>query len=122
MSTLLYHYPRCSTCVKALKYLDQQKINYQAKDITLTPPSKSELKKMLSYLKNNGMKINHLFNTSGVMYRELKIKDILPKMSESEAIELLSQNGKLIKRPFLLTKDQGLVGFKLENYQALFKK
>ena len=105
-----YQYPKCSTCRKAQKFLKENSIDFTSIDITETPPSKAELKAMLdSY---NG-ELRKLFNTSGVQYRELKMKDKLPQMAAVEAIGLLSNNGKLIKRPFLLDNEKnGIVGFK----------
>lgn len=116
MPIKIYQYPKCSTCRKALKFLDANNIDYTAVDITEKPPTKTELKQMLKH--QNG-EIRKLFNTSGVQYRELKIKDKLPTMTEKEAINLLSQNGKLIKRPFLLTQTTGFVGFKEDLWQEL---
>ncbi len=112
MKTKIYQYNKCSTCVKALKYLDSKKISYESVPIVEQPPTVAELKKMLVYLKNRGGTFRNLFNTSGVQYRELKIADkIKAGLTESESLLLLSKNGKLIKRPFLLTGDNGAVGF-----------
>lgn len=118
MPLKIYHYPKCSTCRKALKFLDANHIVYTAIDITEKPPTKTELKHMLKH--QNG-DLRKLFNTSGMQYRELKIKDKLPTMTEKEAIDLLAQNGKLIKRPFLLTEKTGFVGFKEDDWQTLAK-
>ena len=105
-----YQYPKCSTCRKAAKFLKENNIDFTTIDITEIPPSKAELKAMLGSYDGEMRK---LFNISGVQYRELKMKDKLPNMSKSQAIELLSGNGKLIKRPFLLNGNgQGIVGFK----------
>ena len=115
MALKVYQYPKCSTCRKALKWLDAAGLDYSAPDITEHPPSKGELKKMLAHY--NG-EIKRLFNTSGQLYREFAIKDKLPSMSDAEAIDLLSQHGKLIKRPFLLSNDIGLVGFKEDEWKS----
>lgn len=117
MPLKIYQYPKCSTCRKALKWLDAKGIAYDAVDITENPPTKTELKKMLSHYDGD---LRRLFNTSGVQYRELKIKDKLPTMSPADAIALLSGNGKLIKRPFLLTKDAGVIGFKEDEWKEVF--
>ena len=109
MSLTVYQYAKCSTCRKALKFLDANNIPYTAVDITEKPPTKAELKQMLKHQDNN---LHRLFNTSGVQYRELKVKDQLPTMTETEALHLLSQNGRLIKRPFMLTETSWFVGFK----------
>jgi arsenate reductase len=112
MKIKIYQYNKCSTCVKAIKYLDSKKIPYESIAIVDQPPSTTELKKMLSYLKNRGGTFKNLFNTSGVQYRELKISEKMKAgLTESDAIKLLSTNGKLIKRPFLLTDSDGAVGF-----------
>lgn len=118
----VYEYKNCSTCQKAIKYLDSKKIQYQRVPIVEEPPTQAELKKMLEHLKAQGGTFKNLFNTSGVQYRELKISDkIKAGMTEAEAIKLLAGNGKLIKRPFLLTGQSGTVGFKEEQWSKLLK-
>tara|TARA_Y100000817_G_scaffold273317_1_gene233004 strand:+ start:528 stop:881 length:354 start_codon:yes stop_codon:yes gene_type:complete len=114
----VYQYKRCSTCVKAVKFLEKKGVKFKSLDITETPPSKSELKTMLKNYEGN---IKKLFNTSGVQYRELKIKDKLPKMTDEQCIDMLSSNGKLVKRPFLLSGKEGLVGFKEDEWKSLLK-
>lgn len=123
MSTIkVYEYKACSTCVKALKYLDGKKVKYEKIPIVEQPPTAAELKKMLSCLKETGGTFKNLFNTSGLQYRELKISDkIKSGMTEEDAIKLLSKNGKLIKRPFLLTKKSGTVGFKEDVWKKLIQ-
>jgi len=111
----LYQYPNCSTCRKAVKFLQQNNVEFESIVITDTPPSKRELMAMLSSYEGE---IKKLFNTSGMQYRELNMKEVLPTLSNEQAIELLSENGKLIKRPFLLNGEQGVVGFKEELWQA----
>lgn len=103
---IVYIHPKCSTCQKALKLLNGK--NIVTKDITTTPPSISELKHML---KCYGGNIRKLFNTSGQLYREMGLTEKLNDMSEEEALDSLSKNGMLVKRPFLISKDVGLVGF-----------
>ena len=121
MALKVYEYKNCSTCVKALKYLDKKGIAYERVPIVETPPSTKELKLMLAILKENGGSIQNLFNTSGQVYRELKVGDQLKAgMTEAEAIQLLSKNGKLIKRPFALGPNVGTVGFKEEVWKKLF--
>lgn len=108
----IYVYDKCSTCQKALRFLDENKMKYQKIPIVDQPPSLIELKAMLSYLKAEGGSLKNLFNTSGEQYRLLKISDKLKNgMTEAQALKLLSENGKLIKRPFLLGDKHGLVGF-----------
>lgn len=112
----IYTYKNCSTCQKALKYLDNLEIPYKSIPIRETPPTKTELKKMLQTTGD----LKKLFNTSGKDYRELNIKEKLPTLSEKDAIELLAENGNLIKRPFLISSEIRLVGFKPEIWdQAL---
>lgn len=116
----VYEYKACSTCQKALKFLDQKGVKYERLPIVDQPPTKSELKKMLGYLKADGGSFKNLFNTSGVQYRELGISEkIKAGMTEEDAIDLLSKNGKLIKRPFLLTDKSGTVGFKEDVWKKL---
>jgi arsenate reductase len=122
MPIQIYEYKNCSTCQKALQYLEKHKIKFEKLPIVDQPPSVAELQKMLGFLKQNGGSFKNLFNTSGVQYRELKISDrIKAGMTEDEAIQLLSKNGKLIKRPFLLTDKSGTVGFKPEIWKELLK-
>lgn len=112
----VYEYKACSTCKKALKFLKDNDIEHKAIPIVDSPPSKSELKKMLKFLDGE---IKKLFNTSGQVYRELGLKDKVGSMSADEAIDLLSQNGKLIKRPFLISSSVGTVGFKEATWNEL---
>lgn len=122
MDLKFYEYSKCSTCQKALKYLSGQNINFEKIAIVDHPPTLSELKKMLLFLKNEGKTFKNLFNTSGVLYRELNISEQLKNgLTESEALKLLSQNGKLIKRPFLLGPDFGIVGFNETTWKMLLK-
>jgi len=105
----LYQYPKCSTCRKAIKFLDAKKgAQYESIDITVQPPTTEELSQMLLAQGD----IKKLFNTSGVQYRELDMKTRLPNMTDADAIALLAENGKLIKRPFLIGDNTALVGFK----------
>jgi arsenate reductase len=115
----VYEYANCSTCKKALKFLEQKKIPVDRIPIVEQPPTQAELKKMLAHQKGE---LKKLFNTSGLLYRELGISEKLPSMSEGEALKLLSQNGKLIKRPFVLTDQRGLVGFKEDEWKKAFER
>ena len=121
MSVKVYEYKNCSTCQKALKYLTAKKIGFERLPRVDQPPTLSELKLMLKHLKAKGDTFKNLFNTSGIQYRELKISDkIKAGMTEAQALELLSANGKLIKRPFVLTSTTGVVGFKQDQWKLLF--
>ena len=122
METKIFEYKNCSTCQKALKFLDAKKIKFERIPIVEQPPTKAELQRMLAYIKEAGGSFKNLFNTSGQQYRELNISEKIKKgMTEEEAIRLLSQNGKLIKRPFFLTATSGTVGFKPEVWSKLLK-
>jgi Spx/MgsR family transcriptional regulator len=117
----VYEYRNCSTCKNALKFLDKKKVKYTAVPIVDQPPSLSELKQMLGFLKADGGSFKNLFNTSGLQYRELAIGDkIKSGMTEDEALKLLSKSGKLIKRPFVLTGKTGVVGFKPDIWSKIF--
>lgn len=105
---LLYVYSKCSTCKEALRFLKESGAKIEVKEISETPPTVEELKSMLSYHENN---IRKLFNTSGHLYREMGLSDKLQDISIKKAFELLSTHGMLVKRPFLLGKDFGLLGF-----------
>ena len=121
MSVKIYEYKQCSTCVKALKFLDAKGVEYERVPIVEKPPTKTELKKMIGFLKEKGGSFKNLFNTSGQLYREFDVSSKLKAgMGEAEALELLSANGKLVKRPFLLTDDFGVVGFKEDEWKKLF--
>lgn len=105
---VLYAYKSCDTCRKASKWLKEHNIEHEIKAIRETPPSPAELKQALAA---NGGDLRKLFNTSGGDYRELGIKDKLPTMTEKDAFDLLSKNGNLVKRPFLIGDSVSLVGF-----------
>ena len=113
----IYTYKNCSTCRKATKWLNEQNIAFEEIPIRDNPPSVAELRSMLGHVGD----LKKLFNTSGMDYRSLGMKDKLPTLSEDEALELLASNGNLIKRPFLLTADKGATGFKEDVWTALLK-
>lgn len=113
-----YFYPSCSSCKAALKYLKEIEKSSNIIDISKFPPSKSEVKQMLSYQDGN---IKSLFNTSGIQYRELDMKNKLSVLSEDEVIELLTNNGMLVKRPFLIASDFGLLGFKKDIWDHVLR-
>ena len=111
-------YPKCSTCKKAQNFLDSKNIKYDYRDIKLNPPKEEELS---NYINKYNINVNKLFNTSGLVYRELNLKDKLNEMSKDEKIKLLSSNGMLIKRPLLITDDIVLIGFKLNEWESYFR-
>lgn len=111
-----YHYPRCSTCVKAKKWLNEQGIEYQAIDLSAAPPNAEELK---AIHKSSNKAIKALFNTSGQSYRNGGFKDRLINMSDEEKFAALSADGMLIKRPILVKENSSLIGFKLAEWEGL---
>ena len=113
----IYSYSKCGTCRNAIKDLEAKKIKFEVIDITENPPSKNVLK---SAVKAKGLQ--KLFNTSGVQYRELKIKDKLKSMTEAQAIDLLASNGRLIKRPIVVDKDKITIGFNADEYKQVWGK
>ena len=104
----VYCYPRCTTCKKAVKWLEENGIDYEYKHIVEETPSKEDIKK---YYKESGLPLKRFFNTSGNVYKELNLKEKLADMSEDEQFELLASNGMVLKRPLLVGKDFVLVGF-----------
>ena len=106
---LFIEYPKCSTCKKAKKYLDDNNISYEDRNIKDNNPTKDELKK---YIELSNKDINNFFNTSGLKYRELNLKDKLKSMTFDEKLDLLSTDGMLVKRPIIVNEKNVLVGFK----------
>ena len=115
MMTFIY-YPKCTTCQKAKKWLDDNNIEYTPRDIKLDPPSLQELK---DFHAKSGLPLKKFFNTSGMLYRSLNLKDKLPSMTESECYELLASDGMLVKRPLFITETAVLVGFKEAEWNCL---
>ena len=109
-------YPKCSTCQKAKKYLDERGISYTLRDIKLENPTREELRQ---WHERSGLELKKFFNTSGLQYRALSLKDRLPQMSEEEMLDLLASDGMLVKRPLLVGEDTVLVGFKQEQWAQL---
>ena len=109
-------YPKCSTCIKARKYLDQLGLEYTKRHIVDEKLNKEEL---LALYKKSGLPLKRFFNTSGLKYRELNLKDKLSTMSEDEQLTLLASDGMLVKRPIIETDDRVLVGFKANEYDSL---
>jgi Spx/MgsR family transcriptional regulator len=109
---IVYIHPKCTTCKNAMKFLQSRQC--VVKDITTTPPSRAELERMLKFYNGN---IRKLFNTSGQLYRELGLAT--KTLSDDEALQMLSENGMLVKRPFLIGGDIGLVGFNEAAWKTL---
>ena len=113
MSKIFVNYPKCSTCKRAEKFLKENKVEFVNRNIVEENPTAEELS---LWMDKSGLEPRKFFNTSGVLYREMNLKDKIKTMSKEEMIEILSTNGMLVKRPLLVTEDIVLVGFKEENY------
>ena len=113
---LFVEYPRCSTCRKAKKWLDEHDIEYEDRDIVKDNPQYEELKE---WYNQGDLPLKRFFNTSGKIYREKKLKDKLPQMSEDEQLELLATDGMLVKRPIIVTDDVVLTGFKESEWEKV---
>ena len=116
---LFIEYPKCTTCKKAKKWLDDHNIEYTDRHIKDQNPSYDELKK---WKEESGLPIKRFFNTSGMLYREMQLKDRLPEMTEEEMLRLLSTDGMLVKRPIIVCKDKVLTGFREIEWEELLLK
>ena len=106
---LLIRYPKCTTCQKAKKWLESQGIAYTERNIAEENPTYAELKE---WYKKSGLPLKRFFNTSGLLYKSMQLKDKLPEMSEEEQLKLLATDGMLVKRPLVVDGDNVLTGFK----------
>ena len=113
---LFVNYPKCGTCRKARKFLEERGIVFEDRNIKEQNPTAEERK---TWIERSGLPIKKFFNTSGMRYRQMELKDKLPNMSEQEMIELLATEGMLVKRPILVTDDQVLVGFKQAEWEKI---
>lgn len=113
---LFVHYPKCSTCKKAKAFLDDRCVEYKERHIVEENPSFEELKK---WYEMSDYPLKRFFNTSGMRYREMGLKDKLPHMSEEEQLELLATDGMLVKRPILIDGDRVRVGFKEKEWEEM---
>ena len=113
---LFLEYPKCSTCRKAKAWLDEHQITYTDRHIVEENPAAEELKK---WHQMSGLPLKKFFNTSGMLYKELSLKDKLPAMSDEEQYALLATNGMLVKRPLLIAGEKILIGFKEKEWEAL---
>lgn len=111
-------YAKCSTCQKALKWLDGQNVTYHVRPIKEENPSVEELR---LWHKRSGLPLKKFFNTSGLKYKELNLKNRLPAMTEEEMLELLASDGMLVKRPLLVTESTAFPGFREESWLTLLK-
>ena len=112
-------YPKCTTCQKARKWLDENQIEYTFRDIKSDNPTLEELSE---WYRKSGLPLKKFFNTSGLLYKSLDLKNKLPAMSDSEMLQLLASDGMLVKRPLLVGEDFVLVGFKESEWNALKKE
>ena len=112
---LFLEYPKCSTCQKAKKWLDGHEISYTDRHIVENHPTYEELKE---WYQRSGLPLKRFFNTSGMLYKEMQLKDKLPEMSEDEQLLLLATNGMLVKRPLIEAEDFVLTGFKEAEWEA----
>ena len=108
-------YPKCTTCQRAKKWRDDNNIEYELRDIKLNNPTLEELTK---WYKQSGLPIKKFFNTSGLLYKSLELKDRLPTMSDEEALALLATDGMLVKRPLLVGNELLLIGFKEDEWKS----
>lgn len=116
MKNIFVEYPKCSTCKKAKKWLEENNIEFIDRDITRETPT---VKELTEWIARSGQDIKKWFNTSGLKYKELNLKDKLLAMSDKEKIELLASNGMLIKRPILVSDKEIFTGFKEEMWKKL---
>lgn len=113
----VYLYPKCSTCRDAVKWLKAKGYEVDAIDLFETPPSAEQLERLIT---QSGLDVSKFFNTSGVIYREMKLKDQMPSMSIQDKIQLLSSNGRLIKRPIITDGIKTTVGFREEELASVW--
>lgn len=119
MKNIFIECPKCSTCKKAKKYLEENKIEFTERNIITETPTVEELTR---WIEQSGQDIKKWFNTSGIKYKELKLKEKLTTMTHKEKIELLASDGMLIKRPLVISEKHILIGFKEENWKVLMLK
>lgn len=113
---LFIQYPKCTTCQKAKKWLDENNIKYEDRHIKEQNPSYEELKE---WYQKSGLPLKKFFNTSGLLYKSMQLKDKLPQMSEEEQLRLLATDGMLVKRPLVIDGDTVLVGFKEQEWEKI---
>ncbi|WP_300380373.1 arsenate reductase family protein [Clostridium sp.] len=118
MSVLFVEYPKCTTCKRAKKFLNENNIEFEDRHIVEENPTKEELK---SWFNKSGLPISKFFNTSGVLYREMQLKDKVKVLKEDELLDILATNGMLVKRPIIVKDDIILVGFKEEEWTKRLK-
>lgn len=115
---LFIEYPKCSTCKKALKWLEDNGIEFEDRDIKDNNPTYEELK---LWYEKSGLELKRFFNTSGLLYKSMQLKDKLPTMSEEEQLKLLATDGMLVKRPLVVTDSVVLTGFREKEWEEKLK-
>ena len=118
MKYLFVNYPKCSTCVKAKNWWEENGIEFEPRHIVENNPTKEELKKWIAL---SGQPIKKFFNTSGILYREMNLKEKVAQNNEDELLDILSTNGMLVKRPLLIGNNKVLIGFKEKEWEELKK-
>ncbi len=118
MSVLFLEYPKCTTCKKAKKFLEDNNIEFEQRHIVENNPTKEELKE---WFEKSELKINKFFNSSGMKYRELNMKDKVKQLETEELLEILSTDGMLVKRPLIVKGDKIMLGFKEDKYKEFFE-
>ena len=119
MNNIFIHYPKCTTCQRAKKFLDDNNIKYTERHIVTETPTYEELKNIIE---DSGLPVSKFFNTSGLLYRSMNLKEELKSSSDDEKIRLLASNGMLIKRPILIMKNKILLGFKEDEWKEINSK
>lgn len=118
MSYLFVEYPKCTTCKRAKKWLEENNVDFIDRDIKLENPTKEELK---LWFDKSGLEIKKFFNTSGVLYREQGMKDKVKTLSQEELLDILASDGMMVKRPLIIGEDKVLVGFKEAEWESNLK-
>lgn len=119
MKILFIEYPKCTTCKKAKKFLQDNNIEFEDRNIVEENPTKEELK---TWIEKSGLPIQKFFNTSGVLYREMNLKDKVKIAPEEELLDILSSNGMLVKRPLVISEEGILIGFKEDQWREMLIK
>ncbi len=119
MSILFINYPKCSTCVKAKKWLEENNLSFTDRHIVENNPTAEELKEFIAL---SGLPVKKFFNTSGMLYREMNLKEKVATESDEELIKILASNGMLVKRPLVVTEKGVLLGFKADKWAEFFNK
>lgn len=119
MSVLFINYPKCSTCINARKWLEKNNIEFISRHIVENNPTEEELKE---YIKLSGLPVKKFFNTSGILYREMNLKEKVATESDEELIKILATNGMLVKRPLVVTENGVILGFKADKWKEFFNK